>query len=81
MKTFFIIITMAVYTAINWSPDPCNVPTVFTYQVKNDTAFSDTCRPCAIQVFNAAKQQIHVPQLDHSGLRIVEEVRVDSVWE
>ena len=78
MKTFYIIITVAVFTAISWSPEPCNVPQSFTYEVKTDTAFADPCRACALQVQQAAQQQLFQLQIDHSGARYITEVKLDS---
>lgn len=78
MKNFYIIITVAVFTAISWSPEPCNVPQSFTYEVKTDTAFADPCRACAIQVQQAASQQLYQLQLDSLGARVITEVRIDS---
>lgn len=78
MKTFFIIITTVVFSAISWTPQPCNVPQAFTYQVKTDTVFADSCRLCALQVQQAASQQLYQLQLDHSGARYVTEVKIDS---
>lgn len=81
MKTFYIIITTVVFSAISWTPQPCNVPQVFTYQVKTDTVFSDTCRPCADQVQQAASQQINKLQLDQSGAWYISSVKRDSISE
>lgn len=78
MKTFFIVVSVIIFTATSWTPEPCSVPQIFTYQEKIDTAFSDTCRKCAIQVKLAAEQQINVLQIDHSGVRFVTDVKIDS---
>lgn len=78
-RTYFIIITTVVFAAISWTPQPCNVPQAFTYQVKTDTVFADSCRACAFQVQQAAEQQLFKLQLDHSGAWFVTEVKRDSI--
>ncbi len=78
-KSFFIIITVAIFTAVSFS----NTGKVLSYttpKVVNDTISVGECNPCLGYVINQVNPMVWNPQLDtvSNKMRIIINYKIDS---
>lgn len=79
MKTFFVIITVALFTATSFSFNGKTLSYSLP-QVTKDTISVGDCKPCLGYVINQINPMVWYPQIDtlHNTMRIIIDYKIDS---
>lgn len=86
MTYFKIIVVIMMFQALSYGPDPCPLPQSYTGSLDTVVVFEDTCRQCAMTVYEQAMDQQMILQLGTTQdfvtshwANVIISVKLDSV--